>query len=102
MSDKVKDSAKQARKAKNRRDIFGWITMAAFVTLIVLLVCAAVAPPPWEVHDSMFRLADKILAGMGICSGLQALRYGRDATVAIGSMKIALDGDGDGKTKEIE
>lgn len=100
MSREVVENAKKARKHRDRAAVFEYITLGAFVALIILLTCAAIAPPPWEVHESMFRLADRILAGMGICAGVIALKYGHDATIAIGNMKIALDGNGDGKVKD--
>lgn len=100
MSEKVIAEAKKARKMRDMAAVFEWVTVAAFVALIILLFCAAIAPPPWEVHESMFKVADRILAGMGICAGITALKYGRDATIAIGNMKIALDGNGDGKVKD--
>lgn len=101
MSDKAKELAEKAIKSKKRFEFFECVTIVAFVVMMVLLACAAVAPPQWEVHESMFKVADRILAGMGICACAQALKYGRDASITIGKLKVLLDGNGDSKVNDI-
>lgn len=97
MSNDSKKLAKEARKDMKRCNFFEWMTAAVGIVLVTLMVGAALAPPPWQVHDSMFGVAKVLLAAMGIFAALQALKYGRDARLTIGKMKLYFDGNGDGK-----
>lgn len=97
MSNENKELAKKARKEVKVCNFFEWMTAATGIILVVLMIGATLAPPPWQVHASMFDVAKVLLAAMGIFAALQALKYGRDARITIGKMKLSFDGNGDGK-----
>ena len=97
MSNESRALAKKARQDVKKCNFFEWMTAVVGVILVTLMVGATLAPPPWQVHESMFGVAKVLLAAMGIFAALQALKYGRDARLTIGKMKLYFDGDGDGK-----
>lgn len=98
MSSELKIRAKEARAAKNRCTAFKWMTIISGAVAIILGICAAIAPPPWDVHPNMLKLIGEMMGIMGIFSALTAFESGRDAKLILGNhAQLAIDGDGDGK-----
>ncbi len=88
----------QAKRLRSRCTAFKWMTIITGAIAIILGVCAAIAPPPWDVKPNMLKLIGEFMGIMGIFSALTAFESGRDAKLILGNhATFAIDGDGDGK-----
>ena len=92
------EKVEQAKKLRSRCTAFKWMTIISGAVAIILGICAAIAPPPWDVHPNMLKLIGELMGIMGIFSALTAFESGRDAKLILGNhAQLAIDGDGDGK-----
>ena len=58
------EKVEQAKKLRSRCTAFKWMTIISGAVAIILGVCAAVAPPPWDVHPNMLKLIGEFMGIM--------------------------------------
>lgn len=97
MSNELKSAYKAARKAQQKCTAFKWMSIISGAIAIILGGVSLIAPPPWQVHDSVLKLIAEFMGVQAMFEAMVAFESGRDAKITHGNTSLAIDGDGDGK-----
>lgn len=100
MSETMKESYQNARKAQRKCKAFKIAAIVTGAISVILGVIAVIMPPCWDVTPNVIKLIGEFMGIQCMFEVMVAFESGRDAKLVHGNTTVTLDGNGDGKMPE--